>query len=288
MTTNAHSKRTTAGRDNDKRPINAPFRVPPFWPDDVDLWFKMLELQFKTFRITGDQKKYQAVIANLDKSHLRLIRDVLDASPATGRYAYVKKELMKRFGESDAKRLRHVIENEQMGDRKPSQFYRVLRSKAINSLTDDVILIVWESRLPSRVRSFLASVQIKDPETRIQIADIIYESTRQSGQIVAASAGRLPTRTHPPGQDSGLGDAMAAVINSVTVLLARIDAFMSEIRALVAQQKSNEHRIRTAFKEDLNATAAEMVYGTDIRLPTEFFAPTMQQANTKFANRLKE
>ena len=34
--------------------------------------------------------------------------------------------------------------------------------------------------------------------------------------------------------------------------------------------------IRTAFKEDLNATAAEMVYGTGIRLPAEFFVPAKQ------------
>ena len=34
--------------------------------------------------------------------------------------------------------------------------------------------------------------------------------------------------------------------------------------------------IRTAFKEDLNATAAEIVYGTGIRLPAEFFVPAKQ------------
>ena len=34
--------------------------------------------------------------------------------------------------------------------------------------------------------------------------------------------------------------------------------------------------IRTAFKEYLNATAAEMVYGTGIRLPAEFFVPAKQ------------
>ncbi|XP_050588710.1 uncharacterized protein LOC126921296 [Bombus affinis] len=34
--------------------------------------------------------------------------------------------------------------------------------------------------------------------------------------------------------------------------------------------------------------AAEMVYGTGIRLPTEFFVSTKQQPNSEFANRLKE
>ncbi|XP_050493555.1 uncharacterized protein LOC126874992 [Bombus huntii] len=241
MTNNAHSARTTAGGDNADS-INALLRVPPFWSDDVDLWFKMLEVQFETARITSDQEKYQAVIANLDKSHARLIRDVFDAAPATGRYAYVKKEFIKRLGESDAKRLRQVIENERMGDRKPSQFYRDLRSLATNSLTDDVVLIVWEGRLPPRIRSILASVQNNDPESRIQIADNIYEATPESGQIAAASAGRLPTITLPPGQNSGIGDAMAALVNLITERLARIDAHMSEIRALVAEQRSNEHR----------------------------------------------
>ena len=42
------------------------------------------------------------------------------------------------------------------------------------------------------------------------------------------------------------------------------------------------------MKEDLNATAAEMVYSTGIRLRTKFFVPTKQQSNSEFANRLKE
>ena len=46
--------------------------------------------------------------------------------------------------------------------------------------------------------------------------------------------------------------------------------------------------IRTAIKEDLNATAAEMIYGTGIRLPAEFFLPTNQRANSEYVSRLKE
>ena len=46
--------------------------------------------------------------------------------------------------------------------------------------------------------------------------------------------------------------------------------------------------IRTAIMGDLSATAAETVYGTNIRLSAEFFVPTKQQANGEYANRLKE
>ncbi|XP_068987097.1 uncharacterized protein [Bombus flavifrons] len=230
MINNAYSGRTTIGGDNVDT-INAFLRVPPFWPDDVDLWFTMLEVQFEAARITGDQEKYQAAVAHLDKSHVRLIRDVLNAPPAIGRYEYVKRELIKRLGESDAKRLRQVIEKEQMGDRKPSQFYRDLRSLATNSLADDVILTGWKGRLPPRVQSILATVQSKDPETRIQIADSIFEASREPGQIVAASAVRLPTVTHPPGQNSGIGDAVVAALNAMNERLARMDARINRIQA---------------------------------------------------------
>ena len=43
-----------------------------------------------------------------------------------------------------------------------------------------------------------------------------------------------------------------------------------------------------AIKVDLNATAAEIIYGTGIRLPTEFFLPTNRKAKSEFANLLKE
>ena len=35
--------------------------------------------------------------------------------------------------------------------------------------------------------------------------------------------------------------------------------------------------IRTALKQDLNSTAADIVYGTTLRLPGEFFQPLPYQ-----------
>ena len=48
--------------------------------------------------------------------------------------------------------------------------------------------------------------------------------------------------------------------------------------------------IRTALKEDLSATAAEMVYGTTLRLPGEFFTPSSTPAladPTDYVSKLK-
>jgi transposase InsO family protein len=45
--------------------------------------------------------------------------------------------------------------------------------------------------------------------------------------------------------------------------------------------------IRTAMKEDLNATAAELIYGTGIRLPAEFFLSATNQTTSDFVNRVR-
>ena len=241
MTNTADSEHATVGGGNVDS-INALLRVPPFWPDDVELWFTMLEVQFATARITSDQERFQTAVAHLDKSHVRLIRDVVTAPPATGCYEFVKKELIKILGESDAKSLRHVIEKEQMGDRKPSQFYRDLRNLATNALADDFILTVWEDRLQPRVRSILASVQSKDPGTRIQIADSIFETTLETGQIVAASAARLPAATHPTGQNSGIGDPVATALNALNDRLTQMDSRMDQMQAQIAELRIDGHR----------------------------------------------
>ncbi|XP_033361685.1 uncharacterized protein LOC117240565 [Bombus vosnesenskii] len=56
----------------------------------------------------------------------------------------------------------------------------------------------------------------------------------------------------------------------------------------VPRHEQLRRNFRTAIKEDLNAAAAEMICGTGIRLPAEFFIATEQQANAEYANWLKE
>ena len=69
-----------------------------------------------------------------------------------------------------------------------------------------------------------------------------------------------------------------------------IDCFHSQVKAALKSQPDPTQwtealpivllSIRTALKEDLHCTAAEMVYGTTLRLPGEFFdlTPTNQLA----------
>jgi hypothetical protein len=91
MTASAMASRTTTGGDHADS-VSALLRIPPFWPDDVELWFSMLEVQFRTAKITDDHEKFRKfAVANLDKQHVRLIRNILNAPPETDCYTFFKK-----------------------------------------------------------------------------------------------------------------------------------------------------------------------------------------------------
>jgi hypothetical protein len=137
----------------------------------------------RSCRITSDDATFLTVISNIDRA-------VRAANPRhTDRsYEFLKKEFVKRLGDLDAKRVRKLIENEEIGDRTPSQFYRHLRNPATSSTSDDFILGVWEGRLPVHIQRVLTSVQDKNPETRTRIANSIHEIL--SGRIVAVSEHR--------------------------------------------------------------------------------------------------
>ncbi len=45
--------------------------------------------------------------------------------------------------------------------------------------------------------------------------------------------------------------------------------------------------IRTVLKEDISATTAEMVYGTTLRLPGEFFSPSPANSLSDPSDQLK-
>lgn len=63
--------------------------------DDVTLWFLVLEVQFRTGRITSDEAKFQIAISNIDMPYVRLVRDIVIAPSETGQYEFLKKELIK-------------------------------------------------------------------------------------------------------------------------------------------------------------------------------------------------
>lgn len=161
-------------------------KVPPFWPDDPELWFAQLEGQFALANVTVDSTKYNYVIANLDCRYITEIKDIVKNPPAAGKYIKVKEELIARLSSSSEQRIRQLINNEEIGDRKPSHFLRHLQSLAGPHVPDDFMKSLWSNRLPPHVQLILTSQPKSSLDDLAKLADAVMDIVQPQVQQVSA------------------------------------------------------------------------------------------------------
>lgn len=194
-------------------------KLPPFWSDRVTVWFAQAEAQFLLAGINTDVTKYSYVLSQIDHKVAGEIEDIVINPPAEGKYQTLKETLIKRFSISEEQRVRQLLGDEELGDRKPSQFLRHLRSIAGTTLSDDNILRqLWVRRLPLHAQGILAAQADLSLDRIADIADKIIEA--QPSQVNVFAATGTPT------------------LNS---LLERIDELGNQIAAL----KSDRSRTRS-------------------------------------------
>ncbi|CAH2062404.1 unnamed protein product, partial [Iphiclides podalirius] len=82
-----------------------------------------------------------------------------------------------------------LLSSEELGDRKPSQFLRHLRSLGGNDIPDDFLRSLWSYRLPNYIQAIIATQDHSSLDEVAQLADKIVEVTPQTPlQQVAATS----------------------------------------------------------------------------------------------------
>lgn len=151
-------------------------KLPPFWPDKPAVWFSQVESQFVLANISQDETKFHHVVANLDSRYASEVDDIIVNPPVTGKYDTIKKELIHRLSLSEEQRVRQLLGREELGDRKPSQFLRHLKSLAGSiELKDSLLRSLWIQRLPPHVQAILQAQVTLSPEEMANLADRIVE-----------------------------------------------------------------------------------------------------------------
>jgi len=204
-------------------------RVPPFWPEEPELWFLQLEGQFALCGITDDEAKYAHVLSKIEPRQAREIKDVLIHPPTADKYRTIKKALIQRLTDSQEQRIRQLLEHEELGDRKPSHFLRHLSTLAGTAVPTELIRTLWLGRLPAQIQAILATRTEDRLEEVAEQADRIYEIRTKS--VVAAAALRLPQeplQTQP-------STSQTATNNQIMMLATdgRIDDADDEANAIV-------------------------------------------------------
>lgn len=155
-------------------------KLPEFWKQMPSAWFIQAESQFELRNITVERTKYLYVVQALPQDVIMSIHDILTSESNTP-YSDLKKALIERNSMSESKRVEQLLSGEEIGDRKPSDFYRRLKTLAGDStmVTSKLILELWLRRLPTLVQTLIKSSDKTEPNDLISLADKIYETYQE-------------------------------------------------------------------------------------------------------------
>jgi len=115
--------------------------IPEFSPADPEIWFHIIESNFKTAGIVADSTKYIYVLNSIGSRYITEVRDITLDPPKERAYDVIKSELIKRLSLPQEQKYR-LLMREEIGDCKPSQFLRSLRNLARN-VDDKALQIIW-------------------------------------------------------------------------------------------------------------------------------------------------
>lgn len=169
--------------------------LPEFNNSDPELWFAMADNAFEAACITTETTKFNHTVSHLGSLYGSEVRDLILNRPSINPYSVLKTELIKRIGMSQATKTKRLLEHEVIGDLKPSQFMRRLKSLGGISIADDVIRTIWLSRLPKFIQAILSTHLDLTLDKLSEIADTIADTTSSEPHVI------LPVEKNNPSQN---------------------------------------------------------------------------------------
>ena len=203
-------------------------KLPPYWPNDPELWFTQVDAQFITRGITVE--KYAYIVSSLQSEYAQEVRDVLLSPPTSEPYTHLKSELIKRTSASELKRLHQLLTAEELGDRKPTQLLRRMEQLLGGAkLESSIFTQLFLQRLPHHAKSILASSRYVITVNQLaQLADRIIEvhvsSTPGISNIISPNA--APS-LQP--SDCSDGDDVKSLADQVQQLTLQVQSLTKEL-----------------------------------------------------------
>ncbi|GFT83508.1 retrovirus-related Pol polyprotein from transposon 297 [Nephila pilipes] len=131
-------------------------KVPPFCRENPEIWFSQMESQFVLAEITAEITKFHHVVSALQPEELGIVGDIILNPPAVKPYTALQNRLCSQYAESEEQRLRGLISEMQLVDRKPSRLLLEMRSKADSRISEELLKSLFIQRLPTHVQQILA------------------------------------------------------------------------------------------------------------------------------------
>ncbi|XP_073821400.1 uncharacterized protein [Musca autumnalis] len=120
------------------------------------LWFRQSESQFLNAGITQDETKYHSLVGSIGTNILNAVSHIIENPSSRNKYEAFKTAMLAEFQDSEERRLQKLLENVEMGDRKPSAVLREMRQLSSGKVSDDMLKSLWFQRLPTMIKTVLS------------------------------------------------------------------------------------------------------------------------------------
>lgn len=180
--TNTQSAGDQINQNQNKQVLAYSVKLPPFWATQPEVWFYQVETQFSLAKISSDRTKYDYIIASLPADILSVIFDVVKNPPDSNLYTNLKNKIIQRLTSSEEKRLDVLLSNIEVGDRKPSEFYRDMMALAGGSsmVSQELLLKLWKRHLPKPISLAITTTGKSQTDEILDIADKIWDTYKTS------------------------------------------------------------------------------------------------------------
>lgn len=212
-------------------------KVPPFWATQPQIWFAQIESQFDICGVSTDVTKFNTIVGNIESSVLTQVTDAVLTPPEKEKYEHLKKAIIECYSDSEQLRMRKLLSQVDLGDKKPSQLYNELRQLGGENINADFLKNIWLQRLPPPVQAILVTIK-GDSSILTNVADSVMETGGYNRlQKISITAGTSASKTS----------------NTPTTIEAKID----ELTRRFDQLERSRSRSRSASNQRNNSTSRE-------------------------------
>lgn len=230
-------------------------KLPNFWMVCPQAWFISVESQFNTKNISIDTTKYEYVISALSQEAVIKVLDILQNPPATRKYETLKKALIERYSDSEESRLEQLLSTAELGDRKPSEFYRSLELLAGTSTTVGTELLskLWMRKLPPYINVALVAAENRDTQHLVNLADKIFEVSPQYNNIHSIKL----AKTKPASNNVNTNNSSQNILSDLAGLVKGLQLEVSELKSNMnnrarSRSRNNFFRNRSRSRQNQN------------------------------------
>ncbi|OXU21355.1 hypothetical protein TSAR_009225, partial [Trichomalopsis sarcophagae] len=218
------------------------YSVSAFWREKLVLWFMQTEAMFEKHKVTDDTAKFNTVVGALDVSTIDDLQDVIRNPPANNtKCATLKGTIIKRTTESPDNNLLKMLTNLELGDSKPSQHWRKMKSLADRKILEPALKVMWLAHLPAPAQTYLSVFKIENVEDLLEATNKIITRNKQVTAVTAIG--------DTSNASSGYGTPVSAIAPEQQQLAA-IQTAIAQLSVLTSHSRGRRDRGKQTMARD--------------------------------------